>query len=294
MVEVVRPRLRRDTAFLQTATGTYVRNGDGALLLKGKSSYRLLSIVGRYLNGERTVEELCADLPSEQREAVTQLVSALLDNGLAKNVEPEATEELDEPLRTRFAAQIAFIDHFTDAPIRRFSAFRRSRVLLGGGGAALVAAGRGLLRNGLEHLAVVRAAPELANEGFDAEVEVVSEAAVDGYDVVAYCGIDGDLAIAYDLNRQCIRAGVPFLASVLIGQTAVLGPFARPGGACWCCALLRLGDNVDPAVVADVWRTLAVGVSARRRTPMSAAVSQMLGNAMAFEIFSRLAGGVPA
>jgi len=301
MADAVRPRLRQDTAFLQTAEGVYVRSRDSAIVVKGGSAYRWLTTIGRHLDGRHTVEQLCRDLSPAHRQTVAELVSMLLEKGFARAAADEPADPLLEPIRNRFASQIAFIEHFADAPVRRFMTFRQSRVLLlGSGDECLASVGAGLLRNGLATLTLAKPvsdltaeAEQLTAEGCTASI-VVSDGAVEGYDLVVFCGGAGDLASVFDLNERCVRDRVPFLPATVIGRSSMLGPLVRPGGACWLCALLRVTTNIDPAVAAETWRAIAVRALPPRREPVPSTVARMLGTAVAFEAFSRLSGGLPA
>jgi bacteriocin biosynthesis cyclodehydratase domain-containing protein len=302
MADDMRPRLRQDTAFLQGPDRTYVRNANTAIVLKGTSAYRWLVAIGRQLDGERTVADLCGGLSAPQRETVTQLVSSLVDNGFAM-VTAEEPVALDAPTGVAFASQIAFLDHHTDRPASRFAQFRYSRVLLLGGGPALTAAGRALLRNGLAELSVTAHVPELDAEvarlrehGVAAATRIVpgGAEAVAGYDAVAFCGLDDDLSAAFDLNERCVQAGVPLIPLVLVDRLAVVGPLVRKEGPCWLCGLLRLTATIDPRAAGAAWRSMAVRRAATGASRVSMTVAQMLGTTIAFELFSRLAGGLPA
>lgn len=145
------PRLRHDVVFAEVSEGVLLRDSDNGFVIKGKSAYRLASLMFPFLNGEHSVGELCADLPPGHRDMVATMIRTLFDRGLARDTRP-VPSGLPEPVRQRFAAQLNFVDHYADDPDRRFCAFRATRVLVAGTGETAVAAAAGLLGNGLERL----------------------------------------------------------------------------------------------------------------------------------------------
>jgi bacteriocin biosynthesis cyclodehydratase domain-containing protein len=303
MVHERRLRLRRDTAVLEYSEGAYVRSAKTALVLKGSSVYRWLSVLGRHLDGTRSVGELLSHLPPHHRQPVTELVVALRDNGFLCEVADEPEDLLTDRVRERFAAQVAFVDHLADSPVTRFAAFRTSRVLLLGEGECHAMAAHGLLRNGLGGLTVTAPVPglaelagSLAEEGCPVGIEIATDpdgGALDRFDLVVYCADRGGLAEARRLNRVGVRAGVAFLPAIQFGSDAVVGPLVRPDGPCWLCAALRLSANADSAVAAGAWQAIAGQDLPLAGSVPAAAVMRMLGNAVAFEAFSWLCGGLP-
>lgn len=65
--------------------------------------------------------------------------------------------------------------------------------------------------------------------------------ALDGVEFVVCCLDDGRSALAYRLNRVCIRLGLPWLAASSAGTEAWVGPLMRPPAtACYLCFRMRL------------------------------------------------------
>ncbi|AEB45331.1 TOMM precursor leader peptide-binding protein [Micromonospora maris] len=301
----MRPKLRHDVVFLDAPAGAYLRGPDTAFLIKGRTAFRWLTSLSPYLTGEHTLAQLTATLDDGQRGTVLTLVRALIARGFAKDA-GERTE-LPQPLARRFAAQVEFVDHFADDPTGRFLRFHQARVALGGSGAPLLAAARGLLRNGCVtldlypeddpgwYVEALRAdLDELSADQIAAEVNVHAAAlTVAGADAVVYCTGPEGLSRLADLARTCHRDG-PLLVPVHWDeQRTVIGPTVATGQTpCWLCAQLRLTAAADPATSARFWRQLAVSVGAPAVLPE--VTGRMVGNAAAFELFRVLTGALPA
>ncbi len=317
----LRPRLRRDVVFADTGDGALLRHADAALVLKGTSAYRWVSTLVPYLDGGHTVADLCAGLGDARRGMVADIVRTLLDRGMARAVVPEQPTELPAAVRERFRAQIGFLDHYADGPLRRFAAFRSSRVLLAGSGTVALAAAACLLRNGLEAVDLLHpgdgagvpeqlraAAADLERSGCPATVRLVPPpaAGLDGdgdrrggptkrFDVVLALGDDLGPARLVELTRSAVAGGPALLPLLTVGGLAVLGPVVRPGGApCWVCAMLRLEANLDAAAVAEVWRAAALASPPSAAGGVTGPVARMLGNTLAFDLFRLRSGGLPA
>ena len=308
------PRLRNDVVFAEVNEGVLLRDSDNGFVLKGKSAYRLASLMFPFLTGEHSVGELCADLPPGHRDMVVTMIRTLFDRGLARDARP-VPSALPEPVRQRFAPQLNFVDHFADDPDRRFSAFRATRVLVAGTGETAVAAAASLLGNGLERLdltapgaaipdELARTAAALADGGCAASVRPVtrrprdlSEADLADYDVVlATSGFGGDLELA-QLFRLASRPGpgpvlIPAFAA---GSRAIAGPLVRAGTSpCWVCALLRLDANLDPGDMSQVWRAASLPGLRPAGSGLSQPVARMLGNMLAFDVFRLRTGALTA
>ncbi|GAA0406982.1 hypothetical protein GCM10009541_57650 [Micromonospora gifhornensis] len=301
----MRPKLRHDVVFLDAPAGAYLRGPDTAFLIKGKTAFRWLTSLSPYLTGEHTLAQLTDTLDPGQRQTVLTLVRALVARGFAKDAGDRT--DLPAPLARRFAAQVEFVDHFADDPTGRFLRFHQAQVTLGGSGAPLLAAARGLLRNGCVTLdlypeddphgyveALRDDLAELRADGITAEAAVHSGAlTVAAADAVIYCtGPDGLSRLA-DLARTCHRDG-PLLVPVhWDAQRTAIGPIVASGQTpCWLCAQLRLTAAADPATSARFWRQLAVAVGAPAALPE--VTGQMVGNAAAFELFRVLTGALAA
>ncbi|MFI6266582.1 TOMM precursor leader peptide-binding protein [Micromonospora sp. NPDC051006] len=301
----MRPKLRHDVVFLDAPAGAYLRGPDTAFLVKGRSAFRWLTSLSPYLTGEHTLAQLTASLDPGQRQTVLSLVNALLARGFAKDAARRS--ELAEPVARRFAAQIEFVDHFADDPTARFQRFHTARVVLAGGGATLLAAASGLLRNGCLQLdlypddgptrygeALRPEVAELRADGLAAEVRAhAGPVDVTGADAVLHCADRTGLPQLAALARACHRDGPLLVPVVWDDERAVLGPTVPSGGTpCWLCAQLRLTAGADPAAAAEFWRQLAVGAGPDETAPLPEVTARMLGNAAAFELFRVLTGAL--
>ncbi|MFC5924080.1 TOMM precursor leader peptide-binding protein [Micromonospora vulcania] len=301
----VRPKLRHDVVFLDAPAGAYLRGPDTAFLIKGKSAFRWLTSLSPYLTGEHTVRQLTASLNQGQQQTVLTLVRALLARGFAKDAGDRT--EVAEPVARRFAPQIEFVDHFVDDPTGRFLRFHDARVVLSGGGATLLAAASGLLRNGCLRLDLhpyddpsryaEALRPEVADlraDGLAAEVRVHDgPVELTGADAVVHCTDPTGLADLAELARVCHRDGPLLVPVVWDEDRAVVGPTVQPGRTpCWLCAHLRLNASAEATAAAEFWRQLAVGAGPDAPAPLPEVTARMLGNAVAFEVFRVLTGAL--
>ncbi|WP_170322679.1 TOMM precursor leader peptide-binding protein [Acrocarpospora macrocephala] len=301
---VVRPKLKLDTVILESRSGAYLRNGDTAFLVKGKSAYRWLATLSPLLTGEHTVTELCDGLADQQRVTVLELIGTLVERGFAKDAAADGEDaELPLPVADRFRSQIEYIDHFTDRPRSRFAEFRAARVLVTGSGEALLAVATSLVRNGLAALHVATdddPAPYLAlaaefgiPDGAAPAIRLGSRAELieAGLDAIVYCADRPVLSEVFELTRRAQESGPQLLPLMVHGTTVVLGPVVGPRTSpCWLCAQLRL-DVGDPATAADRWRSMAIGtVGAADRLDLT--VARMIGNAAGFELFRLFTGAL--
>ncbi|TGA92826.1 TOMM precursor leader peptide-binding protein, partial [Streptomyces palmae] len=305
------PRLRNDVVFLRVDTGIYLRSAETSCVLKGAGAYEWMSVLAPRMTGEWSIAELCEGLDENRRKTAFGLIRTLLDRGFARDMPQSGPDLLPESVLTAFAPQINFVEHFTHAdprtPQELFARFRTARVLVSGApGGVAAAAVRGLLRNGLAEVVVDDPAwgaefdaeiAALAGKGVSATVATVPGTPEDlsGYDAVV-CAADGaHTAALLDLTRRAHGAepGPRLLPVVVDSRQVVLGPVSGPAGQpCWVCARLRLAANSDPAAAADFWRELALGpVGARPADAQGSAIARdMVGNAVAFEVFRLLTG----
>lgn len=308
---VIRPKLKHNSVFLQTEDGVFFQSDRVVFRLKGKSIGRWISALGPYMNGEHTLDELCNGFAPAQREMLTQLVNTLLQRGVLKDAVFEIPEPLPASLRRQFAAQIAYIDHFTDRPQEKFKAFRESRVLLAGSGESLTALALSLMRNGLRDLFL---APADSSEEYGrvlaSEADRVRQGGnetsfsfpqngpedLEDYDVIVYCSDTSSLKELASLNEQCVRAGRPFLSATIFAGQTMLGPFTRSqGDPCWLCAQLRLSAHREAGKNAAFWRELALGDDLSSNSEgLFNPIARRIGHGLGFELFKILTGALPS
>jgi bacteriocin biosynthesis cyclodehydratase domain-containing protein len=309
-IAATRPRIRRDVLYTQTPTGVHFHNARGGFSVVMPSAYRFASIIVPHLTGENTVEALCQGLGDKQREMVTRLVGTLYARGFARDAVPPAADAPvpEAAVAERFAAQIDYVDHYTDDAAARFLRFRQSRVAVLGEDQLARWAALSLIRNGCATVALPAAADTAANRLDEVRAEAAGLAAhgcpadlrtlaagsapgafgwddLDGYDIVL---VTGEHAAPQAAALADVPAGRTLVPAWAYGGSVVIGPLMTEGSTgCWTCAALRLTANGDPADAADLWASL--GPAAVRRaagaTPARGPVAAMIGNLLGYEVF---------
>ncbi|GEC08021.1 hypothetical protein SSP24_56760 [Streptomyces spinoverrucosus] len=322
-VAATRPRIRRDVLFTETPDGVLFHNADGGFRLTAKSAYRFATLLVPHLNGEHTVAEICAGFGDRQRVMVGELVGTLYERGFARDVpsrpSPDAFDgpEPTDDVARRYAAQIAYTDHYADDPARRFQRFRDTRVAVVGNDLVARWCVLSLLRNGSATIGVL---PGLDRDGIADEAEAagadgcpvdvhdlaVSEgphapltwADFEGYDVVIVTGGPEAPRTVFPLLRAGVPAGRTLIPAWSFGRHAVVGPsMSAQATGCWACAVLRLGAGGGAAQAADVWSSLALDQPAAAPVPGARPgrpLAAMLGNLLGYEVFKTATGALPA
>ncbi|MFD7439500.1 TOMM precursor leader peptide-binding protein [Streptomyces sp. NPDC059861] len=322
-VAASRPRIRRDVLFTETPDGVLFHNADGGFRLTAKSAYRFATLLVPHFDGEHTVAEICTGFGDRQRAMVGELVGTLYERGFARSVpprpSPEAFEgpEPSDDVARRYAAQIAYTDHYADDAARRFQRFRDTRVAVLGSDLVARWCVLSLIRNGsaaigvLPGLDLAGITDEAAAAGADGCLVDVREldgsgsphapltwAAVEGYDVVVVTGGPDAPRVVFPLVRAGVPAGRTLIPAWSFGGHAVVGPsMSAQTTGCWSCAVLRLGAGAGAARAADVWSSLALDLPAA--TPVPGAhpgrpLAAMLGNLLGYEVFKTATGALPA
>ncbi|WP_407560314.1 TOMM precursor leader peptide-binding protein [Streptomyces sp. 184] len=300
----MRPRLRRDVLFTQTPGGVLFHNADGGFHLAGRTAYRFASLIVPHLDGSRPLTDICAGLGAPQRAMVAELVGSLVERDFARDAAPAVEPGPPAAVAERFAAQIAYVDHYVDEAAARFVRFRQTRVAVLGTGEAARWCVLGLLRNGLAEVAAeertkaaLAEADELTAAGSPAALSPVDAGALSSYQVLVVTGADA-AARTHALLRDGLAEGQLLIPAWTFGDRVVVGP--RSGGltaGCLGCALLRLGDTTDPAGAAALLAELA-GVAEPAAAPAGGAlagpVAAMIGNLLAYEVFRTATGALPA
>ncbi|MDT0489673.1 TOMM precursor leader peptide-binding protein [Streptomyces griseus] len=311
-----RPRIRRDVLFTETPGGVLFHNADGGFHLTGRTAYRFASLVVPHLTGHHRMDELCAGFGPAQRAMAAELVRTLYARGFARDI--PATEsttdttgaegasgdnDLPEEITERFAAQIAYVDHYTDGAPARFARYRATRVAVLGDDETARWCALSLVRNGCARIGTTTAHDDVTAEaaGAGARIETINAGAeVDaawpelaGYDVVVVTGA-GAGARTHALLAAGVPEGVTLIPAWLFGRRLIVGPLATATSTgCWSCALLRLGANVDAGNAAALWSEAAGAVPVSGDT-LTGPVAAMVGNLVGYEIFRLTTGALPA
>ncbi|MEN3585108.1 TOMM precursor leader peptide-binding protein [Streptomyces sp. ZYX-F-203] len=321
-VAASRPRIRHDVLFTETPDGVLFHNADGGFRLTAKSAYRFATLLVPHLDGRHTVAEICAGFGDRQRHMVGELVGTLYERGFARRVPGEDEEggfpgpEPDGEVLRRYAAQIAYTDHYVDDAARRFRRFRDTRVAVLGTDEVARWCVTSLLRNGTAAIGVL---PGIDRDGIDEEAAVAaadgcpvdvrelpaagvpdtppSWEGLAGYDIVVVTGGRRTPRTVVGLLREGIPAGRTLLPAWSFGGRAIVGPaMSSPTAGCLVCAVLRMGAG-DASSAADVWSSLVLAPEAAQETTAcrpDRPLSAMLGNLLGHEVFKTRTGALPA
>lgn len=299
-VAQTRPRVRRDVLCTDTGNGAVFHNAQGGFALTGRSAYRFATVLVPRLDGTASVEELCDGLPDGQRAMIANLVATLYDRGFARDVEPgsDGPGGLEPAVAERFAAQLAYVDHYVGDAAGRFERFRTARVAVLGDDEVARWAALSLVRNGAGSVALTVSDPALTAElaGLSAAgcpVAVTTPGDLGSYDVLVVTPSPDGPARLLDLLRTGLPAGLTVLPAWTLGPRVVVGPSTVAGVAgCWACAALRLGSAADPAAAARLWSSIALGAG-DPGTPLRGPLAAMVGNLLGYEVFRLRTGVLP-
>lgn len=301
--------MRRDVLFTETPGGVLFHNADGGFHLTGRTAYRFAALVVPHLTGGHRLEEICAGFGPAQREMAAGLVGTLYERGFARDIPEPAPAESEQAgaVARRFAAQIAYVDHYVDGAAERFGRFRDTRVAVLGTDAVARWCVLSLVRNGCAHIATPTVFPDACDEavvltssGCPVRLETVPmEAdweALAAYDVVVVTGAGAEAR-----THRLLAAGVPegqtLIPAWTFGNRAVTGPLStKDSTGCWSCAVLRLGGNTDAGTAAEIWSRVADGAldPGAADGPVAGPVAAMAGNLVGYEVFRIATGALPA
>ncbi|XQE80097.1 TOMM precursor leader peptide-binding protein [Streptomyces microflavus] len=290
-------------------------NADGGFHLTGRTAYRFASLVVPHLTGQHRLDELCAGFGPAQRAMAAELVKTLYARGFARDIPATGSGTgttgdggLPEEIAERFAAQIAYVDHYTDDAPARFARYRTTSVAILGDDETARWCALSLLRNGCARIGTTTPHDDVTAEaaGVGAQVDTVTAQAgtvpagpggswadLDGYDVVVVTG-PGAGARTHRLLAAGVPEGVTLIPAWLFGRRLIVGPLSTAASTgCWSCALLRLGANVDPGTAAELWSE-AAGAVPPSGDALSGPVAAMVGNLVGYEIFRLTTGALPA
>ncbi|GAA4897624.1 bacteriocin biosynthesis cyclodehydratase domain-containing protein [Stackebrandtia albiflava] len=262
--ETRRLRLRHDLVFAELPTGTLVRHSDGGFVLRGKAIYKWLTTLAPFLDGTKTRDDLLAGLDEGRAAMVGRLVDALVDKAALSTVTGPMVDDGHD--LAEFRQQIAYIEHYGENGVERFTAFREAAVKVVGEDAVADAIRHGLLINGLKR--VVGAEEDLPGDG--GGILVVT--AVEG-------GVDRLVATLRD-NTGTV------LPVVRVGEKVVIGPLTGPGRVGdWTTAMIRLSHNDENGDAARLWQAAAAPGHTPAPPAMRPVHASLVGLMAAYDVF---------
>jgi putative thiazole-containing bacteriocin maturation protein len=265
---MMRPKLKRDTYYIPVEDGVYLRNNQREFRIKGKVVYRWIERLAPYFNGLYTLEEITKGLDPEKQAMVTNLVEILTTNQFLKDISHDLPHTLSPTELETYAAEIAFIDSFSDSAASRFEYFREQQVLVIGSGLTLTGLVHAGLKCGIRQLAVITTQEcetntrrhrdyldqfhkgdprqelrEIEAPDWENEAEVL--ATLQPFDTILHISDRPMLARARMLNQLCVTHKKNFIQALIIGDRAWIGPLVRSDAkGCWECAWRRLQANL--------------------------------------------------
>lgn len=263
--------MRADAFYVRHADGVLLRNSHGSSVIGGTGAYPVVELLFRELDGNRTLDDICAGLPEGPKAAVIQLVETLARKGFLREI-THRPQPVAEWLGTRYASHLAYLAEHADQPADRFGRVRSAPVAVAGEGVALRALLGALGELGLARVFVVTTA-SCAKDVADVEERTIAGVpdhrwrvrAVDRIDFAAVAALPdvadaAELLIATDANDPRTREAVARTQAALGIPVGVLGScgdavVAAPWAAdrCWECVSRSMASETDdglaPAVV---------------------------------------------
>lgn len=259
-------KLREDAYYVATSDGVYILTPQGEVVMTGRSIFGWVDRLAPYLDGRHTLAELTAALPAGRKQMTERVISALRDRGVVVETGEDADQvySLTSDERRLYSREIAFLGYSGSSGERSFQTYRDSVIVLVGAGRLLAETMRAALDSGSRTLRValtgvdpadliVLADCERRARHRDPRQRIIRSAAdpadedplsdlVTGAGVVVYESDRADVDPARALDRLCSRANIPFVAAILAGDHAWLGPFGPDTGGRggWMSAWHRL------------------------------------------------------
>jgi len=303
-------KLREDAYYVATSDGVYILTPQGEVVMTGRSIFGWVDRLAPYLDGRHTLAELTAALPAGRKQMTERVISALRDRGVVVETGEDADQvySLTSDERRLYSREIAFFGYSGSSGERSFQTYRDSVIVLVGAGRLFAETMRAALDSGSHTLRVALTGADPADLIVLADCERrarhrdprqrIIRSAVDradedplsdlvtGAGVVVYESDRADVGPARALDRLCSRASIPFVAAILVGDHAWLGPFGADTGGRhgWMSAWRRLlaleGDDGG----AGDGRAPALG------DPRAGAAPTVVANQLIREVMRQLSG----
>lgn len=300
LISSMRLKVKRDTFFLPEHTrGVYFRNNTSSFRMEGTTIAQWVETLLPMFNGEHTLGELTAGLPSIYKNMVMEIADVLYKNGFVRDMSQERPHQLKEEVLIKYGSQIQFLENMIDSGAYHFQKYRQTKVLAVGSGHLFVSLVSALLESGLPafHTFITETVPTNKNRlkelveyagktDTDVKVEEIS-LNVEGdfswgelvrpFDAILYVSQEGDVGELGNLQAACKEEKKVFFPAIILKQTGMAGPIVTQDSVgSWDSARRQLHQSVLSA---------EPGFSA-----FSVTAGAMLANILSFEMFKELTG----
>lgn len=310
VTQTMRPKWKKDTYYIQTSDGVYLRGNNSRLALKGKSLYKLLKHLIPHLDGTVTLEELTGGLDAARARMIIHLLEKLSTHHFLQDTSQDQPHTLRVPDLDMYAPGIAFIEAFQTSAAYRFERFCAQRLLLIGSRSSLTSLVQASLQCGARQISAI-IAPEdqdqaeadfrqqlhtlLAETDMPEDERVLTlhswedeaemRAHIQAYDAVLHIADSSTSDRAQLLNRLCREQQKTLIQAVLVDETAWIGPLVAPRtGICWECAWRRLQDNLAPLTSQFSYKASQEQRTARNHE-LTESQATILANRLLFSLF---------
>ena len=294
-------KVKRDTFFLPEHTrGVYFRNNISSFRMEGPTIAQWVETLLPMFNGEHTLGELTAGLPSTYKNMVMDIAAVLYKNEFVRDMSHERPHQLKEEVLIKHASQIQFLENMIDSGAYHFQMYRQKKVLAVGSGHLFVSLVSALLDSGLPafHTFITETVPtnkkrlsELVTHAAKSDTEVKVEnisqnfegnsswrELVRPFDAILYVSQEeGDGDELSSLQAACKEEKKVFFPVTILNQMGIAGPIVTQ-------ELVGSWDLVRRQLHQSVLRE-EPGFSA-----FSVTAGAMLANILAFELFKKLTG----
>jgi len=309
VTQTMRPKWKKDTYYIQTPDGVYLRGNNSRLALKGKSLYKLLKHLVPYLDGTVTLEELTGGLDADRARMITHLLEKLSTHHFLQDTSQDQPHTLHTPDLDTYAPGIAFIEAFQTSAAYRFERFCAQRLLLIGSRSSLTSLVQASLQCGARQISAIIAPEDQAEADFRQQLhtllaetdmpedervltlqswedEAEMRAHVQACDAVLHIADSSASDRAQLLNRLCREQQKTLIQAVLVNETAWIGPLVAPTtGTCWECTWRRLQDNLAPHSSQLSYKALQDQRLSARNHELTASQAMILANRLLFSLF---------
>jgi putative thiazole-containing bacteriocin maturation protein len=265
----MRPKLLGDAYFVPLPNdGLYVRSSHRIVRIADIPIYPWMERIAPYLTGEHELAELTGDLPEQKAKLVRDLVHALYDHGVVRDLDNDLPHSLTEEELCTYAGELTYLETYVDSAAHRFQRYREGQIILLGCGLAIECCVFSALRSGIRRVKVLLTSEQPTDTARLAEFlrmaqirdprqELVFSAAPNqdaGIDqwietlrpasIVLHVASSPMLGRALAVDRACLAAGIPLIQGIPSEDEAWIGPVTTPGmrGYTWESAWRRLSD----------------------------------------------------